>query len=76
RGILEDANKKAREILSAELLVDKFKTERDKIVSGAQEEAQGRIEKSRKASAGIRSASSGKIDAFSQSMADQIRGIS
>ncbi|MDO9515064.1 MAG: hypothetical protein Q7J01_03060 [Syntrophales bacterium] len=76
RGILEDANKKAREILSAELLVDKFKTERDKIVSGAQEEAGKRIEESRKASAGIRSSSAGKIDAFSQSMADQVRGIS
>ena len=75
RGILEDANKKAREILSAELLVDTFNSERDKIVSGAQEKAGKRIEESRKASAGIRSSSAGKIDAFSQSMANQVRGI-
>ncbi|MDD5723420.1 MAG: hypothetical protein PHY29_06730 [Syntrophales bacterium] len=76
RGILEDANKKAREVLSAELIVDKFKTERDGILSMAREEADKGIEESRKASAGIRSASSGKIDAFSRSMADQVRGIS
>ncbi|TFG90155.1 MAG: hypothetical protein E4H15_08125 [Syntrophobacterales bacterium] len=76
RGVLEDANKKAREILSAELRVDEFKSECDKIVSGAQEEAGKRIEKARKASVGIRSASFGKMDAFSQTMADQVRGIS
>jgi len=76
RGILEDANKKARETLSAELLVDESKSERDRIVSGAQEEAEKRIEKARKASALIRSASSSKIDKFSRSMADQVRGIS
>jgi len=76
RGILEDANKKAREILSSELLVDKFKSEHDRIISGAEKEAGKRIEESKKASAGIRSASFGKIDAFSRSMADQVRGIS
>jgi vacuolar-type H+-ATPase subunit H len=73
--ILEDASKKAREILSAELLVDEFTSECDGIVSGAQEEAQGRVEEARKVSAGIRSASSEKIDKLSQLMADQIRGI-
>lgn len=75
RGILEDANKKAREILSEELPLDAFKGERDKILTDAQEEAKQRIEESRKASAGIRSASSGRVDEFSRMMADQVRGI-
>ncbi len=75
RGVLEEANKKAREITSGELLVDTFKGERDRIISEAQEGAQKKIEKSRKASAGIRSASSGKIDEFSRSMVNQVRGI-
>jgi vacuolar-type H+-ATPase subunit H len=75
RGILEDANKKAREILSEDLPLDAFKGERDKILTDAQEEAKQRIEESRKASAGIRSASSGRVDEFSRMMADQVRGI-
>ncbi len=75
RGTLEEANKKAREITSGELLTDAFKGERDRIISEAQEEAKKKIEKARKASAGIRSASSGKIGEFSRSMADQVRGI-
>jgi hypothetical protein len=52
-GILEDAKKKAREILPEGLPLDSFKVERDKILSDAQEEVKHRIEESRKASAGM-----------------------
>ncbi len=75
RGILEDANKKARELLSEELLVETFKKERDEIVSRANDEAQKKIGEARKASAGIRSSSSSAIEDFSASIAKQVKGI-
>ncbi|MBW2631717.1 MAG: hypothetical protein JRC90_08155 [Deltaproteobacteria bacterium] len=75
KRILENANKKVGEILSAEIVMDEVRDEHDRIISGAKQEAGRKIEESRKASGLIRSDSSAKIDNFSQLMADSIRGI-
>ena len=75
RGILEDTNKKAREILSSEVFMDEVESERGRIVSEAEEEAKKEIEKSKETSKRITSKVATKIDTFSQLMADQIRGI-
>jgi len=75
KRILEDANKKVGEILSAEIVMDEVRDEHDRIISVAKKEAGVKIEESRKASGLIRSGSSAKIDKLSQLMADYIRGI-
>lgn len=75
KRILENANKKVGEILSAEIVMDEVRDEHDRIISEAKEEAGRKIEESRKASGLIRSGSSEKIDNFSRLMTDHIRGI-
>jgi len=43
RGILEDASKKARDIMSSEILMEDVKSERDRIISAAEEEAKRKL---------------------------------
>ena len=76
RSILENANKKVGEILSAEIAMDDVISERDRIISEAQKASEKKIEESKKTAGLIRSASSERIDNFSQLMADHIRGTS
>ena len=75
RGILEDAGKKAREILSSEMLMDEVENERNRIISEAEEEAKRGIEGSKETSRRIISKVSAKIDKLSQLMTEHIRGI-
>ncbi|MEA2014290.1 MAG: hypothetical protein U9N38_03165 [Thermodesulfobacteriota bacterium] len=75
QAILEDANRKVREIISSEIPMNEIENDRDRIISSAEEEAKMEIEKSKETSRQIISGIAEKIDNFSQLMADQIRGF-